>query len=228
MMGTRLALACLLALICQGAWAVVQVDICFNYGCQAQATVAFTDAQIDAAASALVGARTAAEERAGIAEAVGRLYQVAASQSPIAADRAGNYADQGVHGKMDCIDHSTTTTRLLTLLQDRGLMHFHRVADKARRSTLVLFQHFSAVVEEVAAVAPGPATAALEHVPDHVPVLMALCDCPAPVPGAPQAAEVAAEPGAKFVIDSWFVEQGEPAVVLPLGDWLDGDGPYVP
>jgi len=30
------------------------------------------------------------------------------------------------------------------------------------------------------------------------------------------------------VIDSWFVEQGEPAVVLPLDDWLDGDGPYVP
>ena len=34
--------------------------------------------------------------------------------------------------------------------------------------------------------------------------------------------------GARFVIDSWFREHGEPAVVLPLADWLDGDGPNVP
>jgi hypothetical protein len=35
------------------------------------------------------------------------------------------------------------------------------------------------------------------------------------------------EGGARFVVDSWFGEHGDPAVVLPLEDWLDGEGPNV-
>jgi hypothetical protein len=31
--------------------------------------------------------------------------------------------------------------------------------------------------------------------------------------------------GARFVVDSWFVNNGEPAVVLPLEDWENGGGP---
>lgn len=224
----RIALAAFLTFLCPGLMAATQVEVCFNYGCQARATVEFTEAQIDAAAAGLAGSRSAEEERQHIAEAVGRLYRLAGAQAPIAADRAGNFADQGVNGKMDCIDHSTTTTHLLEVLQARGLLQFHRVVPKARRTSLVLFQHFSAVVEEVEGVAASVETVSVP-VPDHVPVLMALCDCPAPVAAAaPLATMPQAAPGARFVIDSWFVEQGEPAVVLPLGDWLDGDGPYVP
>jgi len=175
----RIALAAFLTFFCQGLMAATQVEVCFNYGCQARATVEFTEGQIDAAAAGLAGARSAEEERQHIAEAVGRLYRLAGAQTPIAADRAGNFADQGVNGKMDCIDHSTTTTRLLEVLQARGLLQFHRVAPKARRTSLVLFQHFSAVVEEVEGVA-APVDAVSVPVPDHVPVLMALCDCPLP------------------------------------------------
>jgi len=209
-------------------WGATQVEVCFNYGCQAHATVEFSEAQIDEAAAGLATAHSAREERQRLAEAVGRLYRVAGTQSPIVADRAGNFADQGVNGKMDCIDHSTTTMRLLEVLQAHGLMHYHRVAPKARRTTLVLFQHFSAVVEEIGG-APQAVTDAPAQVPDHVPILMALCDCAPPKAQVlPVVPSTMARPGEKFVIDSWFVEQGEPAVVLPLADWLDGDGPYVP
>lgn len=224
----RPVIALLLMGLCHTGWAATRVDVCFNYGCQAQATVEFSDAQIDAVSVGLAQATTAAEERQRIAEAVGLLYRAAGRQTPIAADRAGNFADQGVHGKMDCIDHSTTTMRLLEVLQARGLLHFHRVAPKARRTSLVLFQHFSAVVEEIDAEPPSGGSTRV-NVPDHVPVLMTLCDCPPPTAERRALPAVAsASVGARFVIDSWFVEQGEPAVVLPLGDWLDGDGPYVP
>jgi hypothetical protein len=33
--------------------------------------------------------------------------------------------------------------------------------------------------------------------------------------------------GGAFVVDTWFGEHGDPAVVLPLEDWLDGEGPNV-
>ncbi len=206
------------------------MEVCFNYGCQAHAIAEFTEVQLEAAVAGLSEAASAAEEREHVATIIGRLYRVAGTQTPIAADRAGNFADQGVDGKMDCIDHSTTTMRLLEMLQARGLLRYHRVADRARRTSLVLFQHFSAVLEEIE-VAPQPAAPATEEIPDHVPILMTLCDCPPPEHlnvAVPVAATPKVSAGAKFVIDSWFVEQGEPAVVLPLNDWLDGDGPYVP
>lgn len=228
-MSSVLRALCLAALIgaIAPAWAATQVDVCFNYGCQSQATVAFDEALLQAAAAELAQAQDAAQERARLATVIGWLYRAAGTQSAIGADRKGNRADEGVFGKMDCIDHSTTTTRLLDMLQARGLLHFHRVVPKARRTSFVLFQHFSAVVEEIDA--PSP-VAAPQTTPDHVPVLMALCDCvpPAPPAGAQPIASAARSDGARYVVDSWFVEQGEPAVVLPLADWLDGDGPNVP
>jgi hypothetical protein len=30
-----------------------------------------------------------------------------------------------------------------------------------------------------------------------------------------------------YVVDSWFVDNGRPAVVLPVEDWLAGNTPYV-
>lgn len=30
-----------------------------------------------------------------------------------------------------------------------------------------------------------------------------------------------------YVVDSWFVDNGQPAVVLPLAEWMDGGGPDV-
>jgi hypothetical protein len=207
--------------------ASAEVEICFNYGCQSRERVAFSEAELAEVGALLSRAQDAGEERALLSQAVGRLYALAGRDTPIRFDRKGNLADAGVFGKMDCIDHSTTTMHLLELLEARGLMRFHRVSPRARRTSLVLFQHFSAVIEEHEG--PPPARP-LQAVPDDVPVLMALCDCAGLAEdGLPaQAAEAAGTPGARFAVDSWFVEQGEPAVVLPLADWLDGDGPNVP
>ena len=32
---------------------------------------------------------------------------------------------------------------------------------------------------------------------------------------------------AQFVVDSWFVDNGKPAVILPLEEWNKGAGPDV-
>ena len=85
---------------------------------------------------------------ARIGGAVGRLLGWAGQQSPISADRGGNYADDAVHGRMDCIDHATTTTRLLRLLERRGLLRFHRVLEPARRLRFWVFPHYAAQIEE--------------------------------------------------------------------------------
>jgi hypothetical protein len=165
-----------------------RVAICFNYGCLAEAEVVFSEAQLGEVAASLGRAESAVEERAILGQVMGRLYRWAGTQSPISADRPGDFLDDGVHGMMDCIDHAESTTRLLKLLEGRGLLRFHAVEPIRRRTRWVVTQHFSAVVRENAE--------------------------------APRV-------GASFVVDTWFGEHGDPAVVLPLEDWLDGEGPNV-
>lgn len=191
MMRPRLGAALLAVAAALGggaAQADARVAICFNYGCLTEAEVVFSEAQLAQVAGLLGRAASAAEERAALAEAMGLLYRWAGTQSPISADRAGDFLDDGAYGAMDCIDHAESTTRLLKLLEGRGLLRFHAVEPIRRRTRWLVTQHFSAVVRENAE--------------------------------APRV-------GASFVVDTWFGEHGDPAVVLPLEDWLDGEGPNV-
>lgn len=179
-----------LVLVALPATAAVDVSVCFNYGCLSEARVRLPERLLSSIGGDLAGAVDARSERERVARAVGRMYREAGRQSPIAADRAGDYDDDGAYGKMDCIDHAVSTTRLLQVLEARGLLHFHRVGPQVRRTRFLIFQHFSAMLEEIGA-------------------------------------EPAGEAPRRYVVDSWFVEQGEPAVVLPLDAWLDGEGPNV-
>ena len=220
------------------------VEVCFNSGCASRATIVLGDERLDEVAALFADVVDAVAEREAISRAVAALYRIAGEQSPIRADRAGNFSDGGVDGRMDCIDHATTTTRFLVLIEARGWLRFHRVLEPARRWRLI-FQHNSAVIEETEP-APRPpeesaGVAAVEPIavaiPDHVPLLLALCDCDnvvgdiprprEPTPGPVAAVAPVGMPGARFAVDSWFRDHGEPAVVLPLSEWMNGEGPDV-
>jgi len=221
MRGLLLVLILFAPLAAQGAESVA---ICFNYGCAGSAQVAFSDARLREVRALLADAPDATAERGAIAAAVGRMYRIAAGQSPIGADRAGNFLDDGAVGRMDCIDHSMTTGRFLALLESRGWLRFHRVAERARR-TRIIFQHFSAVIEETDPLAPEPGQE--RH---QVPLSLARSDCQNdeefPRVGEPEMPP-AQHAARRFAVDSWFVEPGEPAVVLPLEEWMNGEGPNV-
>lgn len=163
------------------------VEICFNYSCISKWEVEFDPVHLHEILKFLGGATTPEEERERLGLAVGRLYALAAEQAPIGSDRGGNYADGGVYGRMDCIDHSKTTTRFLKLIEQHHGLRWHRVLEPARRG--IIFQHFSAVVE-------------VRH-------------------------ESGTNPLERYVVDSWFVDNGKPAVILPLGAWMQGEGPDV-
>lgn len=182
-----LLLLCL-GLFCMAVGAQERVTVCYNYGCQNTATVTFSKRQLAEVRNLLDDAVGAAHERALLAVVIGRLLGWAGKQSPIWADRGGNYADDGVHGKMDCIDHATTTTRLLRMLARHGWLRWHRVLAPEVRTRLLVFDHWSAVIEE-----EPKAPYRDEHPFSRV----------------------------RYVVDSWFYDNGRPAVVMPLDDWKD-------
>lgn len=163
------------------------VSICYGYGCLVQTDIRYSEGQLGEVRRMLFATVNPENERKMISEVIGRLYAWAGEQSDIHNDRGGNYADGHAPGKMDCIDHSTSTTRLLKVLEARDYLRWHRVlVPEGRGFTPLFITHWSAVIEEKT---QGEA--------------------------------------ARFVVDSWFVDNGQPAVILPLGEWKKGAGPDV-
>lgn len=185
----RWAVAALVVLLAVGtAFAEDSLRVCYNYGCAVEEIIILSDNRIAWVREMLAAGRTPETEREMLALVIGQLYAWAGEQTPIWRDRGGNHEDGELDGRMDCIDHATTTTRFLTMIAEHGWLRFHRVPPPERRLRFFFAQHFSAVIEEL-----GPV-----RDPNH------------PLPE-------------RYVVDSWFRNNGEPAVILPLEDWLNGE-----
>jgi len=182
-----------------------KIEICYNYGCGSTASIAYTEAQLERVGQWMLHAQDAASERRILRGVMGKLYTWAGLQSPVKADRGGNDADDSVEGRMDCVDHTISTTRLLKMLQAHGWLRYHEVSDPAeRKRVLGVLQHFSATIEA----RPG-------RVQDWQLST-----------GLTRDADNALR-GPRFVVDSWFHDNGEPAEIMPLDEWLNGGGPDV-
>lgn len=124
-----------------------EFPVCYNYGCHALAMVRLDAAQLKRIGNLFADADSPQAERAAIAQAVARLYAFAGEQTPIGADRGGNLDDGDSNGRMDCLDHSTNTTTWLALLERRGWVRFHALAEPVQRGR-VLNVHWGARVLE--------------------------------------------------------------------------------
>ncbi|HJW01937.1 MAG TPA: hypothetical protein VJ548_01540 [Azospira sp.] len=147
----RLAATLILPLFLGGplAWAD-GVSVCYNYGCNVEAPVEFSSRQLDYLRVLMSRPRDASSERLVLSDVLGRMYRMAGAQTPIWRDKGGNTEDDAVEGRMDCIDHSTTSTRFLELLADKGWLHFHQVKPRQMRRRGLIFEHWTAVLQETA------------------------------------------------------------------------------
>ena len=184
-----LLVAVLLLMISGFGWADELVSVCFNYGCASEAVAAFSEERLKLLQDSLSLASNPEQERALLALAVGSLYSWAGEQTPIHADKGGNYADEGEYGTMDCIDHSLTTERFLQVLDRRHMLRFHRLGGRVHRVRHLVMEHNAVAIDEINS-DDGEATV-------------------------------------RYVVDSWYVDNGKPALIMPLQNWMDGEGPDV-
>ncbi|MEW5944208.1 MAG: hypothetical protein AB1710_10225 [Pseudomonadota bacterium] len=181
MIPTRTLAAMMLFGCCLAAHAD-EISICYNYGCASQATVSFTASQLSRIGALFKPVTNAAAERFAIADAIGLLETFAGEQTPTFRDKGGNTADEGVDGRMDCIDHSRNTTAYLRLFEQRGWLKHHKVAGPAKRAPMLVNEHWAASVTEMQTMQ-------------------------------------------QFIVDSWFYDNGKPAAIFALEDWLNGATP---
>ncbi|MFN0162686.1 MAG: hypothetical protein ACKVQQ_15750 [Burkholderiales bacterium] len=148
-MTVRVLLACVFCSLCALARAEA-VAVCYDYGCSRKAAATFSAHDLAELAALLQRGEDAAGERALIGRAIGRMYAIVATQTPIWRDRGRNSLDErNLEGAMDCIDHATNSTAFLAILERAGMLRFHRVGEPALRfAFLFLGEHWSATIGE--------------------------------------------------------------------------------
>lgn len=159
-----------------------EVTICYNYDCAVETKVKIDAKDAFQIKRLFTGLRKASMERESIRLAVGFMSLIAGAQTPVYNDKGGNDNEEEVNGRMDCIDHSHTTTAYMRFFAARGWLKFHRVLEPIHRAPLLLNDHWSARIEEIAT-------------------------------------------GEQYAVDSWFLDNGEPATIYPIREWLKGASP---
>ena len=142
----------------------------------------YSEEQLESLRLLLAAAGDAAAEREAVSSAIGRMYRIAGEQTPVWRDKGGNFADGGVTGQMDCVDHSTNTDGFLRLLQTRGWLRFHEVLEPVMRMRFIVAVHWTARIRD-------RGTQGI------------------------------------YVVDSWYFDNGHPAAVFAVEDWLAGKDP---
>jgi len=126
------------------------ITICYNYDCNRTAHVRPGADEWNTVVNQFKPvAGSAAEERGMIRRAVAVLEHIAGMQTPTYRDRGRNPIVDDWPGQMDCIDESTNTKRYLDLLQERGLLRWHRVAERVYRAPHLFDQHWAGQIIEL-------------------------------------------------------------------------------
>ncbi|MFT7532699.1 MAG: hypothetical protein ACI9FD_003732 [Gammaproteobacteria bacterium] len=127
--------------------------VCYNFTCRSEWVVVFNDREwrfIDAIFSP--AADTPEQERQQIMHGIKWMEEFVGRYTPTHRDLARNYTkfndnlDDDV-GQLDCIDESLNTTTYLKAFEQRKLLRYHQVMDRAMRRAF-WNQHWAGRVQE--------------------------------------------------------------------------------
>ncbi|WP_232410922.1 hypothetical protein [Methylophilus sp. 5] len=92
--------------------------------------------------------QTAETEREAIAQAIGVLEDIVGTKVGTAADRAGTFNNRAYQHQQDCNDEAINSTTYMRLMQQAGLIRFHRILDtRTRKFFLTGWPHSAAVIQ---------------------------------------------------------------------------------
>jgi hypothetical protein len=123
--------------------------VCTSFGCRETRETFLSVREWDHIAATFEPPANAPEgERARIAQAVGLFEELVGPKAGTDRDAAGNNWNEEWSPQLDCIAEAVNSTVYLLLLDQAGLLRHHRVAHPARRRTLIIFPHNTAVIVE--------------------------------------------------------------------------------
>jgi len=125
---------------------------CHGYGCKFIADVNLNESDWqDIGKSFTPKPQTPERERDAIKQAIALFEQKVGAQTGTDIDQQGTFKKMGSH-QLDCVDESTNTTVYLSLLEQQGLLRFHKTEAPTARLPIIhagRWPHQSAVISEI-------------------------------------------------------------------------------
>lgn len=93
---------------------------------------------------------SAEAERLAMSQAIGVLEDMVGTKVGTAADRAGTFNNRDYLHQQDCNDEAINSTTYLRLMQQAGLVRFHRILDtRTRKFFFTGWPHSAAVIQQL-------------------------------------------------------------------------------
>ena len=130
---------------------------CYGHGCGDSTTVHISEAQWSEVRSLFPEpAANPEEERTRIGEAVALLERIAGAQAGTSQDLGGTGGGWFRSGQLDCYDEAINTSNFVAMMQNDGLLKFHRLSTPVQHGIMAgwSWPHATAIIAEIA----GPAT----------------------------------------------------------------------
>ncbi len=129
-----------------------RIIACHGYGCSRRQEISVDGTLLSRASTLLKSGSASPEaERRALAQVVSAYTAYLAASIGGRPDIPGSPAQMsGVHGQMDCLDETANTTSLLLVLQEQGLLTYHRVEPPESRGFFLdgRYPHFTAIIAE--------------------------------------------------------------------------------
>jgi hypothetical protein len=128
---------------------IARLDVCVNFNCGHTRTVTITRRDLADVAELFKNRDNSRDERSAIAVSIGRLEKLVGASVGTDGDLPRNRFDDLNPHQLDCIAETWNTSRYLRLLQDEGLLRWHKTLSPMRRRTLFFNTHWTAVIGDV-------------------------------------------------------------------------------
>ena len=125
-----------------------RIQVCTEYNCDHPVGIRITPEAWRDIRRGFMGLDSAAGEREAIRRAIARFEILAGEQTGTWRDRPGNDGDPADPGQLDCVAESLNSDRYLRLLEQQGLLRFHRVEERRSRHPWLFDFHWTAVIGE--------------------------------------------------------------------------------
>ncbi|MET0015261.1 MAG: hypothetical protein ABW088_16545 [Sedimenticola sp.] len=145
-----LALGLLTSLSTVSAEPGKKFQACTDYHCDIVKPVSLSPPQWEQVRQKLRHKISPHDEREQIRQAVALLETLVGNQVGTRGDLARNNGEGSHPGQLDCIAESLNTTTYLKLMEDDGLLQWHQVLERKKRSIGFFAVHWTAVIREKA------------------------------------------------------------------------------
>lgn len=128
-----------------------QFTICHGGSCENIENVSLRHQQWSRIRNIFKVNHSAVKERQNIKLAIATMEKMVGRLTNTFNDKAENRTDEEYNHYMDCIDESTNTTIYLMMMQNDGLLRWHRYQDRGNRGYFFNgWPHTTAVIKEIA------------------------------------------------------------------------------